>query len=312
MRGANGVPTTFSKRAAATSGGQLPQEEIPMTAPPVLPYFDFILAMLGQGNLAVEKSLGRHVHFGYWSDPALAQNTNDDYAQAAEQLTQELIGISRVSPGDRVLDVGCGFGGTLASVNERYQNMRLVGLNLEMRQLERAPHVIGPTHSNSLALCQGDACALPFGSGTLDRVLAVECIFHFPSRERFLREAFRVLRPGGIIALSDFVPFQPFRPLARAATESSALSRFQYFGRCNLNWTKRDYRQLVREIGYQPLTERNVTRNILPTYRYLKSLLTREAAIEGITDSVTHFMDALRLLGALGLLSYYFMAFRKP
>ena len=40
-----------------------------------------------------------------------------------------------------------------------------------------------------------------------DRVLAVECIFHFPSRLQFLKEACRVLRPGGLLALSVIISF---------------------------------------------------------------------------------------------------------
>src|SRR5438034_5931485 len=44
---------------------------------------------------------------------------------------------------------------------------------------------------------EADACALPFPDASFDRVLAVECIFHFPSRLRFLKEAARVLKPGG-------------------------------------------------------------------------------------------------------------------
>jgi ubiquinone/menaquinone biosynthesis C-methylase UbiE len=283
-----------------------------MTQSPALPYFDFILALLAQANPAVEKSFGRHVHFGFWPNPKTVRAGHADFARAAEQLSLELCGAGEISSGESVLDVGCGFGGTLALLNELHRDMRLTGLNLESRQLERARHLILPRAGNALELHQGDACALPFGDASFDRVLAVECIFHFPSRERFLREAFRVLRPGGTLALSDFVPSAVFLPVARAATEAPQLARFQYFGRCNIGCTVGAYRRMIRKIGFEPLVERNVTRNILPTYRYLKFLLGHAAAIEGITGPVTRFMDVLRVASALGLLNYYVMAFRKP
>jgi len=285
---------------------------MPIAAPPTLPYFDFILALIAQANPAVEKSFGRHVHFGFWSDPASARGADSDFAQAAEQLSLELCQAGEITSGESVLDAGCGFGGTLAFLNERHHDMRLVGLNLESRQLDRARQLIQPTAGNVLELHQGDACALPFADASFDRVLAVECIFHFPSRARFLSEAFRVLRPGGTLALSDFVPAAPFQPLARVVTEAPMLARFQYFGRCDISCTVRAYRRLIRRVGFEPLAERNVTRNILPTYRYLKGLLSNAAAIEGITGPVTHFMEVLRLASALGLLNYYVMAFRKP
>lgn len=279
---------------------------------PILPYFDFILAMLAQANPAVEKSFGRHVHFGFWEAGSRASCDEEEFARAAERLTLEVCRSAGIGAGESVLDAGCGFGGTLASLNERHAGMSLVGLNLEGRQLERAREIVRPENGNALELHQGDACDLPFPEASFDRVLAVECIFHFSSRERFLREAFRVLRPGGTVALSDFVPSSLFLPLARLATESPRLARFQYFGRCNLDCTVRAYRQLVAGLGFQPLVERNVTRNILPTYRYLKALLGGPARVEGITGPIAGFVDVLRAASALGLLNYYVMAFRKP
>jgi len=81
-----------------------------------LPYFDYLLAELAKRNSAIEKSFGRHVHWGYWDDPAKARGDDDDYARAAEQLTVELCRLAGIAEGEKILDVGCGFGGTIASL----------------------------------------------------------------------------------------------------------------------------------------------------------------------------------------------------
>jgi ubiquinone/menaquinone biosynthesis C-methylase UbiE len=49
----------------------------------------------------------------------------------------------------------------------------------------RAAAVVLPRPGNAVHFVHGDACRLPFASAVFDRVLAVECIFHFPSRRQF-------------------------------------------------------------------------------------------------------------------------------
>jgi SAM-dependent methyltransferase len=50
---------------------------------------------------------------------------------------------------------------------------------------------------------EANACALPFEDASFDRVLCIEAMFHFPSRQRFFQEVTRVLRPGGVFVASD-------------------------------------------------------------------------------------------------------------
>lgn len=270
-----------------------------------LPYFDFLLKLLANNHASVTQSFGQHVHWGYWSNPEHAICDDQDFAQAAEQLSKELWQLSSLQDGEDLLDVGCGFGGTLASLNQSFQNLKMSGLNIDSRQLQRAQQNLIPRAGNEISLTQADACKLPFADASFDRVLAVECIFHFPSREDFLQEAYRVLRHGGTLTLSDFIPAKTFLPLVRLS-QLPWLKQFNYFGHCDVSCTLAKYHQLAKSAGLVVEESRNITLNILPTYRYLQHLL-------GETHAAANWLiKLLSKLGSSGLLSYYLIKFRKP
>ena len=276
-----------------------------------LPYIDYLLSELNRRNPTVEKSFGRHVHWGYWADPRSATNDDNDFARAAEQLTLELCQLAQIADGDTVLDVGCGFGGTIASLNERLHRLQLVGLNIDARQLARAGQQVQPLHGNIIEFRQGDACDLPFPSNSFHRVLAVECIFHFPSRKTFFREAARVLKPGGTLTLSDFVPSALLWPICQLGAIRGS-HRINSIGRWDIRSTLGQYQRLAKQVGLVPSATRNITPNTLPTYRYLQHILARDLPHDREARMFRHLLGLARSLGAVGLMNYDLLSFSKP
>jgi SAM-dependent methyltransferase len=250
-----------------------------------LPYFDHLIAAFAAGDEELESAFGTHVHWGYWPDPASAEATRENFAAATEALTALVVEEAAPRSGMAVLDAGCGFGGTIAHLNRRLHGSRLVGLNLDGRQLERARAQVRPAAGNTIDFVVGDACRLPFPDASFDAVLAVECIFHFPSRRSFLAEAARVLRPGGRLALSDFLLPETRSPADALLRRLAAPLVRLLYGPVRL-CRGSDYIPLARAAGLRPLPPRDLTAETLPTYAVLEALTRREGLAAGVVARI--------------------------
>lgn len=113
---------------------------------------------------------------------------------------REVLQRSGFRRGDRVLDLGPGwaFGPYWASRS----GARVVGVDLGLDQLQWAQRSLNP--DRAFALVQANARELPFPDRSFDAVVSAEMMEHVfrPDRPRVLREAARVVRPGGAVAIS--------------------------------------------------------------------------------------------------------------
>lgn len=105
---------------------------------------------------------------------------------------------ARLGGGDRVLDVGCGTGVVAREAARRIgAEGRVVGLDLNPRMLQVARRV-----APEIEWREGDAGALPFEDGAFDVVVSQFAMMFFPDPVRSLREMWRVLAPGGRLAVA--------------------------------------------------------------------------------------------------------------
>ncbi|HEX6288537.1 MAG TPA: glycosyltransferase [Herpetosiphonaceae bacterium] len=98
--------------------------------------------------------------------------------------------------GERVFDCGCGMGFYLMALGE-LRSLRLVGLDGDVERLHWAQREEVPA-----ALLNGNILRLPFPDATFDKVLMSEVLEHIDDDRGALQELYRVLKPGGILALS--------------------------------------------------------------------------------------------------------------
>jgi glycosyltransferase involved in cell wall biosynthesis/SAM-dependent methyltransferase len=106
--------------------------------------------------------------------------------------------------GERVLDCGCGMGFYLMAMS-RLRRLDLVGLDLNAGRLRWAQREGVPA-----ALVCGDICRLPFADASFDKVLLSEVLEHLADDRHVLRELYRILKPGGILAISVPHAHYPF------------------------------------------------------------------------------------------------------
>ena len=146
---------------------------------------------------------GLYLNLGYWQEA----RTLDQACEALVRLVGET---ARLGPGDRVVDAGFGFADQDLFWMRTFEPAHITGLNITASQVTLARRRVAEHGlAERIELFEASATDMPLGSGSFDKVLAVECAFHFDTRARFFQQAYRVLCPGGRLVLADVIQTSP-------------------------------------------------------------------------------------------------------
>ena len=132
-----------------------------------------------------------------WENPEVCAQYDDYFSRLTTQSIGALLDAVRIGSSDSLLDVATGPGYAAGAAASRAA--RVVGLDFSTQQLERAR-----SRYPGITFQQGDAGDLPFDSASFDVVVSSFGVPHFPDPERFLQEAFRVLRSGGRVGFTTW------------------------------------------------------------------------------------------------------------
>ncbi len=147
----------------------------------------------------LERLWGEHIHLGFYPP-----DKKIDFREAKVQFVHELVswsGLDQLPRGSRILDVGCGIGGS-SRILANYYGFNVTGITISPAQVKRAKELTPYECKCNFKVM--DALDLKFEDGTFDGVWSVEAGAHMNNKTKFAEQMLRTLRPGGFLALADW------------------------------------------------------------------------------------------------------------
>ncbi|MGD0352004.1 MAG: class I SAM-dependent methyltransferase [Dehalococcoidia bacterium] len=157
--------------------------------------------------VTVAKIVRKLVHF---PAPAFIGHLLDSGYRRRIQPPSQLIERSGIKKGMQVLDLGCGSGAFtpfIARTVEKKGKVYALDIQADMlKQLERKLSKPENKDIKNIKLIKGNAYELPLGDNSLDLVNMVTVLQEIPDRNKALQEVKRVLKPGGLLAVTELFP----------------------------------------------------------------------------------------------------------
>jgi tocopherol O-methyltransferase len=196
---------------------------------------------------------GDHVHHGYWL------TGKEDMEQAVLNLTHLIADRAGIASGNRVCDIGCGYGAT-ALILARNYGAHVTGITVSKRQYEIAQRALKHTGTTTFVL--GDALENDFQAASFDSVIAIESSEHMPDKHKFFAEALRLLRPHGRLVIAAWLT----RDHPHAVETRILLEPICIEGRLPSLASASEYTEMLSAVGFREIDFTDLTAGVQKTW----------------------------------------------
>lgn len=230
-----------------------------------------------------------------------------------EYVNDRVLAVADLAPGPRVLDAGCGFGGTIfhwqRRIGGRYEGITLSRVQLTVAQREARRRGIADACRFRVQSYDG-----PLGTG-FDAVVAIESLIHSPDLERTLPNLAGALTPGGVLLVLDDMAA---RDLVRHRPAEAELLR-KHWG-CTRYWTYDDYQEGLHRARLSLVYEEDLSalmrprrEEILNRLELTYSFLHRMVPLSPVRTVISAYLGgiALERLHRSGDVHYRLLVARK-
>jgi tocopherol O-methyltransferase len=209
---------------------------------------------------------GEHLHHGYWDD-------NQSIAQAQVRLMERLAERAAFPRGARVLDIGCGLGGSAFWLAEQF-DCEVTGLTISPVQARMATRKAKARGlSDRVRFQVTDANLWQPQPESVELVWIMESSEHFRDKRGFFERCAAVLKPGGVLAVCAWLrrdgPIQKDEEKLVATIGEAMLS-------ASLD-SLSDYRTWMHDAGLVVETAQDITRQIAPTWTHCSRMVDHPA-----------------------------------